>query len=124
MFTMYHSTPMSRYTAIMKQGLTPRMSPHAHGLWSPKVPIIYLTDSVAIARDYANQAYAMRKTDARAWAIFEVTYDEFPNEVHVDLEWGLPGTYYVTIRIPPEHLRMVEQYFVMGVIRKKGGIQL
>lgn len=110
-FLMYHSTPMSNMLNIQKYGLIPRPAPHST-LWSPKDNVIYITSSIDIARDYAEQAYKMRKFRARAWIVFKIEYIEFPDEVFPDVDWGLPGTYYVKIPIPPENISLWGRVFI------------
>lgn len=110
-FTKYHATPMSNVLNIMKYGLEPRPAPHKT-MFTSTEKIVYLMSSIGIARDYADHLYKIRKSNAKAWGILKIEYDEFPDEVYQDLDWKLPGIYYVKRWIEPEHITFVERYFV------------
>lgn len=120
-FEMYHASPAFRHADILRFGLKVRMPPFRRSFWQPTVPVLYLTSTVEIAKEYANHAYHMHKTNAVAWDIWRIVYEfgEFPIEPQPDLEWGLPGTYYITVPIPPEHVALLETYYVKDVIRAR-----
>lgn len=108
-FTMYHATPKSNVGNILLNGLVPHPA-----FVGDEFSAIYIADSVEKAKDYAEQAYSMGVSKEKEWAIFRIEYDEFPEEIHPDLQWGLPGTYYTTMQIPPEHLTLVTTFDAGG----------
>ena len=117
-FTMYHTSPMGNAVSIMKRGLIPRPSPH-RTMWTPKEEATYLANSVIIAKDFADQAFKLRESDARAWGIFKIYYDDvFPDEMYPDLDWGVPGVYYVKKWIPPENISFEMVYYVGPNIKR------
>lgn len=106
-FVMYHATPIKNLELVKQIGIRRSVPELPRTRLSPTKPVVYLTSMVGNAIDYAEQSdeyYLM--TDHR-WAIFKVDYDEFPTEPHADLEWGLPGVYWVDIDIPPEHVSLL-----------------
>ena len=117
MLKVYYITLATRHTVIEKQGVTPRMSPLRPGFWHPKGHVIYLADSIKTAKQYADKAYFMRYTDAKAWDVYEVVYEEFPPDMHGDYEWGIPGVFYITVPIARENLRFIETYYAVKVER-------
>jgi len=110
-FIMYHATPAANVYNILKYGLEPRPAKPTT-LWTPSENVLYLTNSIDTAKEFADQSYKLRKSDSKAWGILLIEYDEFPDEVYPDLDWGIPGVYYVKRWIPPEHVTYVKRYFV------------
>lgn len=111
-FIMYHASPASNAQSIAKYGIQAVLPPHQESPWAPKIPVVYLSNSIAKSKEYAECAYQMGKTPETEWVVFKVEYDEFPEEIYSDLLWGLPGTYYTTVSIPSEYVTLVERFTI------------
>ena len=103
-FVMYHASPLPNFGSIMRYGLIPSLPQHQDSPFAPRVPVVYMSDSIETVKDYAEQAYEAEGIQETKWAVFEIAYEEFPEEPQPDLLWGLPGTYYVTLHIQPDHI--------------------
>ena len=110
-FVMYHISPVSNMLNILKNGLKPSLAfkESIKSRWGPQEPVVYITDSIERTKDYAEQISEYYDIYGK-WAIFKIEYDEFPEEIHIDLLWGVPGTYYTTMAIPPEHISLIDFY--------------
>lgn len=113
-FVMFHTSPISNAQGILEYGLVPKLVPHQESPWAPRDPVIYMANSKERVKDYAKQAYEMGKDVEIEWVIFKIEYAEFPEEIHQDLLWGLPGVYYTYMSIPPEHISLVEHYSILS----------
>lgn len=115
MFEMYYAAPASRQIEIKWNGITLRKSPYANkmGFWSPTSPVIYLGKSIDVMKQYAAKAYYLRKTDARAWGIYLIYSDKDLWDVIPDYDWGIDDLFFTTIGICKEHIRYIQQYFIM-----------
>lgn len=106
-FIMYHATPIKNLESVKQTGILRSIPKLPRTRWSPTKPTVYFADDVGHVIDYAEQTYEYYEMTDPKWAIFKIEYDEFPTEPHADLEWGLPGVYWVdNIDIPPEHVTL------------------
>lgn len=105
-FIMYHATPIKNLESIKQTGIRCSIPELPRTRWSPTKPTIYLANDIGHVLDYTEQSYEYYEMTDPKWAIFKIEYDEFPTEPHADLEWGVPGIYWVDIDIPPEHVSL------------------
>ena len=115
-FVMYHATPVKNLELVKQSGIRRSIPELPRTRLSPTEPTVYFADDVGNVIDYAEQSWEYHRMADPKWAIFKIEYDEFPTEPHADLEWGLPGVYWVDIDIPPEH---VELYGIFDVEQHK-----
>jgi hypothetical protein len=100
--TVYHITPVVNLESIRRTGLIPKRGR------------LYIATSPNIAKEFAHQAYlgfGDHKLRPEEWALLEIKYrGEFPFEFYPDMEWGIPGVYFINEPIPPEHIELLEVF--------------
>ncbi len=112
-FTMYHASPSFNRDSILSTGLW--RNNRYPGIF--KTERIYIADSEEIVTDFAEQTNAIEGLPEAEWSIFVIEYEEFPDELYPDPEWGIPGVYYVERDVPPDHLRLVRDITLPGVFK-------